>query len=104
MRNAKRTTGGRVTVDGVDFEWHLHREPQWCTADGWRGMVLGVRQTGCQREALIEWPMPKSGSSSVPYRQRPKIDATLLAQGIRQALENGWEPSSSGQPVSIFVG
>ncbi len=103
MRNAKRTESGRISVDGEDFAWRLHREPQWCTADGWRGMVLAVRHVDGQREALVEWPMPKAASHSVPYRQRPKIDAPLLNRAVTAAIQAGWQPLSRGKPVSVLV-
>lgn len=103
MRNAKRTQAGVVLVEGGDFEWRLHREPQWCTADGWRGLVLVLRRVGGQREALVEWPMPKGASNSVPYRQPPKIDAPLLVQAVSAAIQAGWEPLSRGKPVSVMV-
>ena len=103
MRNAKRTLHGQVSVDGEEYAWRLHREPQWCTADGWRGMVIAVNHIDGQREALLEWPMPKSGSHSVPYRQRPKVDAPVLKAAIRRAIEAGWEPLSRGKPVAVLV-
>lgn len=103
MRNAKRTEEGTISVDGEAFAWRLHREPQWCTADGWRGMVIAIRHADGQREALVEWPMPKVASNSVPYRQRPKIDALLLNQAVTAAIQAGWEPLSRGKCVSVLV-
>lgn len=66
-------------------------------------MVLAVRHVDGQREALVEWPMPKVASNSVPYRQRPKIDAPLLNQAVTAAIEAGWEPLSRGKPVNVLV-
>jgi hypothetical protein len=103
VRNAERTQSGTVSVEGSDFAWRLHREPQWCTADGWRGMVIAVRHVDGEREALVEWPMPQNESHSVPYRQRPKIDAPLLNEAVRAALRAGWEPLTRGKPVSVLV-
>jgi hypothetical protein len=103
MRNAKRTQAGIVSVDGQDFEWRLHREPQWCTVDGWRGLVLAMRHVDGQRQALLEWPMPKGGSNSVPYRNRPKIDSPLLIGGVRSALAAGWKPLSKGRDFRLLV-
>jgi hypothetical protein len=104
MRNAKRTIEGQIEVDGEKYAWRLHREPQWCTADGWRGLVIAVTHVDGQREAFIEWPRPKCGSHSVPYRQRPKIDSSLLSAGIQKAIEADWDPLSRGKPVPVFVG
>ena len=104
MRNSKRTLDGQVAVDEMEFTWRLHREPQWCTVDGWRGMVIAVTRTDGQREALIEWPMPERGKSrSVQYRQRPKVDTLTLTTGIRTAIEAGWDPSSRGKPVQVLL-
>ncbi len=47
--------------------------------------------------------MPKVASSSVPYRQRPKIDAPLLNQAVTAAIQAGWEPLSRGKPVNVLV-
>ena len=103
MRNSKRSENGVVSVDGEDFAWRLHREPQWCTTDGWRGLVLAISRVDGQREALVEWPMPRGASNSVPYRQRPKIDAPLLKLAVTAALEAGWEPLSRGKAVNVIV-
>lgn len=51
----------------------------------------------------MEWPMPTLASNSVPYRQRPKIDAPLLNQAVTAAIQAGWEPLSRGKPVSVLV-
>ena len=103
MGNAKRTREGIISCDGVSFEWRLHREPQWCSADGWRGLVIVFRGVDGFREAFVEWPMPKSGSHSAPYRQRPKIDRRLLERGLRSALAADWDPLSRGRPITILV-
>jgi hypothetical protein len=93
-----RNQTGTVEVDGKSFECSLEREPQWCTADGWRGMMVSVRQVDAQREALLEFPMPKSGNGS-QYRRRPKINDAIVAKGVSAALAAGWEPVSRGKAV-----
>lgn len=93
---------GITEVNGLSYEWTLQREPQWCTADGWRGMVVSVRQAGEQREALLEFPMPKSGNGS-QYRRRPKLNNVIAANGVRSALAGGWEPASRGKPETYMV-
>jgi len=29
-----RNLSGTVEVDGLQYDWAIQREPQWCTADG----------------------------------------------------------------------
>jgi hypothetical protein len=97
-----RDLADSIEVDGLTYEWAVQREPQWCTADGWRGLVLSIRQRGEQREALLEFPMPKSGNGS-PHRRRPKIGKAIVSNGVRAALAAGWEPTSRGKPETYMV-
>lgn len=99
----KRDLAGAVEVDGQNYEWRLEREPQWCTADGWRGMTIAVRQVDAQREAILEFPMPKRSSNGSPQRQRPKINDAIAMAGVRAALAAGWEPTSRGKPIVYMV-
>lgn len=97
-----RDKTGTVEVDGLSFEWFIQREPQWCTADGWRGMMVSVRQMDEQREALLEFPMPKSGNGS-QHRRRPQINDAIAANGVSAALAAGWKPTSRGKPAIYMV-
>jgi hypothetical protein len=99
----KRDLSGIVVVDDQQFEWALQREPQWCTADGWRGMTVSVRQVDAQREAVLEFPMARRTTNGSPQRQRPSITDAIAANGIRAALSAGWEPQSRGKPVVFMV-
>lgn len=35
-----RDLADTIEVDGLTYEWSVQREPQWRTADGWRGLVV----------------------------------------------------------------
>ena len=99
-----RNLSGTVEVDGQVFEWSLRRDPQWCTADGWRGMSIALRLVGAAREANLEFPMPSSGRSKLqPQLQRPQVSKRMIENGVRSALERGWEPSSRGKTVIVEV-
>ena len=97
-----RDKADTVELEGLSYPWSVLREPQWCTADGWRGMLVSVRQVGAQREALLEIPMPMSGNGS-QHRRRPTINNAIAANGVRAALAAGWEPASRGKPVTYMV-
>ncbi|MBW6524131.1 hypothetical protein KZ810_11545 [Sphingomonas sp. RHCKR47] len=99
----KRDLTGVVDVDGQSYKWTLQREPQWCTADGWRGMTVAVRQIDARREAVLEFPMPKRSSNGSPQLQRPKITNAIVANGVRAALLAGWEPTSRGKAIVYIV-
>ncbi|URW75180.1 hypothetical protein M9980_11575 [Sphingomonas donggukensis] len=97
-----RDLAGTIEVDGLKYEWALQREPQWCHADGWRGMTVSVRQANEQREAVLEFPMPRSGNGS-PHRRRPQINDAIVANCVHAALKAGWEPSSRGKAQTFMV-
>ena len=103
MTKFKRDLTGIAVVDGEKFEWRVYREPQWCTTDGWKGLALVFRHIDGQREAIVEWPMPKSGSNSVPYRQRPTVSSEMVKRGVLAAINAGWDPLSRGRPISVSV-
>ena len=99
-----RDLSGTVEVDGQAFDWSLRRDPQWCTADGWRGMSIALLMRGAPREATLEFPMPSPGRSKMqPQLQRPEISKRLIENGVRAALDCGWEPRSRGKAISVEV-
>lgn len=98
-----RSLAGVVEVDGLKYEWELQREPQWCTADGWRGMTVSLREVDMQREAVLEFPMPVGPGNGSPQRRRPRITDAIAANGVRAALLAGWEPASRGKPMAFMV-
>ena len=100
-----RDLSGSITVDDVDYKWTLHREPQWCTVDGYQGMAITVvLEEGPRRMAILQYPFPQNARRSTPHRQRPKVERRQLEDGIRQALAEGWEPTSKGKPVTYELG
>ena len=97
----KRDLGGRVVVDDEAYEWRLLREPQWCSNDGWKGLALTVRHEDGQREAVLQFPMPKPFSNGAPRAERPRLSPALVEQGVRDALACGWKPHSRGKMVVV---
>lgn len=96
-----RSLSGMVDVDGIKYEWELQREPQWCDADGWKGMTVSLRQKDTQREALLEFPPPKRLLKGL-QRGRLQIDDATISRSVRAALLAGWEPASRGKSM-VFV-
>lgn len=99
-----RDISGTVEVDGSQYDWAIQREPQWCTADGWRGMTIILRATDAQREAVLEFPMPPANRSKLqPQLRRPQVNSLIIENGVRAALAAGWIPSSRGKTVVFEV-
>ncbi|WP_033921536.1 hypothetical protein [Sphingomonas sp. 37zxx] len=101
MSNARSNTGV-VDVDGLQYDWQLQREPHRSDDDGWKGMVICLRQKDTQREALVEFPAPKRLLKGLP-RGRLQIDDATVSRSVRAALAAGWEPMSRGKPMVFTV-
>jgi hypothetical protein len=104
---AKRSIQATVTIDGFPLIWRLHREQQWFTVDGWKGVAIHVRVADkARRELVLEYPPDETQTldsmRTAPARQR--ILAAKVEAHIREAMEAVWDPASRGQPVTYQVG
>ncbi|HET9640004.1 MAG TPA: hypothetical protein VFP12_12440 [Allosphingosinicella sp.] len=98
-----RNLSGMIEVDGHFYRWDLRREPQWCTADGFQGMLIGLcRPDSGGREALVLFPPPdRPALRARGYRHRPQIGRAELDRAVRTALAQGWDPAARGKPLHI---
>jgi hypothetical protein len=100
----RRPVVTEVEVDGVAYCWVVHREPQWSSMDGWKGLCIEVTHAdGSGRTLLIEFPFMKGARRSTPQRQRPKVVVSELHRHIRESLAAGWEPTARGKPFVFEV-
>jgi hypothetical protein len=90
----KRKLGGTFTVDGDVYEWSLARE-QVYTGDGWKGLAFSVRHVEGQRELLLEFPVETRGRG--PQLERAMVRPEDVERGLRQALDQGFNPLSRGK-------
>ncbi|MEI9930418.1 MAG: hypothetical protein WDM89_07650 [Rhizomicrobium sp.] len=100
----KRQLEGTICVDGAEYRWSVSREPQWCTADGYKGLSLSVRLASSSgRELLLEYPFAKGANGMAKLPQRPKVNPKSVETGIRDATAAGWEPTSRGKAFAFQV-
>jgi hypothetical protein len=106
MPRTKRSIQGAVAIDSFSLIWHLHREQQLSTADGWRGVAIHVRVAeGVRRELYLEYPAVKTqkvGYTRTDFVQQ-NISPAKVAAHIRLAIEAGYDPGSRGQPFVYEV-
>jgi len=100
MPRTRRSIEAAVTIDGVSLIWHLHREQQLSTAEGWRGVAIHVKVAeGVRRELHLEYPAVKT--QKVGYTRtdfvKQNISPSKVAAHIRLAMEAGYDPGSRGQ-------
>jgi len=95
-----------MTIDGFVLVWQLHREQQWSTADGWKGVAIHVCVADkARRELHLEYPAvktQKNGWTRVDPA-RPGISSAKVEAHVRQAMAAGWDPESRGKPFVFEV-
>jgi hypothetical protein len=106
MPRSKRALEQTVTIDGTPLIWKLHREQQFTTDDGWKGVAIHVRvAVGTRRELHLEYPAVKT--HKLEYTRADRVVVTVRApkveKHIRQAMEEGWDPASRGKPYRFEV-
>jgi IS4 transposase len=106
MPRTKRSLHAATTIDGVSLIWHLHREQQLTTADGWKGVAIHVKVAeGVRRELYLEYPAVKTqkvGTTRTDF-VRQNISPAKVEAHIRRAIAAGWDPGSRGQPFVYEV-
>ena len=107
MPRAKRSIGGKITLDGHELEWRLHREQQNFGDGGWVGVAIEVRAIdGRHRELYLEYPVAGLEKLSLARAEimQPQIQTAKVVEHIKQAMEAGWDPASRGRPFVYEVG
>jgi hypothetical protein len=101
MPRSNRSIEHAVTIEGHPLIWSLHREQQFTTDDGWRGVAIHVRLAqGTRRELHLEYPAVKT--QKLDYTRTDRVVVNIrppkVEEHIRQAMEAGWDPASRGKP------
>ena len=101
MPRTTRILEHAVTIDGFTLLWKLHREQQFTTDDGWRGVAIHVRVAeGVRRELHLEYPAVKTQKIAATRTDRVvlSIRPVKVEEHIRLAMQAGWDPASRGKP------
>jgi hypothetical protein len=93
-----------VTIDGTKLLWTLHREQQFTTEEGWKGVSIHVRlaeSTRARRELYLEYPAIKTQKVGFTRTDRVVVNIrpVKVEADIRLALAGGWDPESRGGPL-----
>jgi hypothetical protein len=100
MPRTKRSIQAAITIDGFSLIWHLHREQQLTTAEGWRGVAIHVKVAeGVRKELWLEYPAVKTQKVSLTRTDfvQQNISPAKVAAHIHRAMEAGWNPDARGQ-------
>jgi len=95
-------TSGTVEIDGETYEWEVRRQPR-PKADGtWDGIGITLKLAGCQREAIVQFPMPMRPNGR-PDMEKQHVHAEAVSNAVTAVIEAGWNPYSRGKPMTFEV-
>ena len=101
MQYHKRDLGGELKFDDYHLSWEIHREPQFCERDGYKGVSIAVADAERpQKTLLLEYPYVHSIAR---HHRRPKPNEARLITHIKAAIEAGYDPFSRGKPFAFQV-
>ena len=95
---------GRVSVNGDDYDWAVFRDPLYSSVDGWLGLTLSVRQVDHERELLLQFVNAGATLGNAPFNLRPRVSPASVEEGVRAALEAGWNPTARGKAFKFDMG
>ncbi|WP_374105435.1 hypothetical protein [Streptomyces sp. ISL-36] len=92
----------RITVDGIEYRWRIHRKPSYMQGLCWTPMTYAVEaasdsQPGATLIVTSGQAHPSNwvGAEAVPIRP------AHVAASIREARDRGWEPTKAGSPFQL---
>jgi len=91
-----------ITVDGIEYRWRIRRKPSYTQALGWTPMTYAVEAANGSQSGttLIVTSSQAHASNWVGHEAEP-IRPAHVAASIREALEQGWNPTRTGSPFRL---
>lgn len=86
----------RIVVDGQPFRWLIRRKPTHTQWEG--GFFEAAVQLAAVPASVLVIELGRT-RPDVKWGEKPDISVTpqMIAECIRQAIENGWQPSLPGK-------
>jgi ABC-type uncharacterized transport system ATPase subunit len=96
-----------LTVDGIAYRWSVRRRPTYCQEMGWSNLSFAVEAASaglCTLHVTTQATRADSVadlSSTADMTASMIVTPALVAHGIRQALEQGWQPQQRGSAFEL---
>jgi len=92
----------RICIDSTTYVWMVRRRPTYCQEMGWSPLSFAVELEagGCQ---TLQVSVDVSRPDSVFNDGTGVITPAVVERAIRQALQQGWQPTINGSPKLLEV-
>ena len=93
----------RIHVDGFEYLWLIRRKPTYDEAIGESSLVVAVElEESSGSTLLLEHSQNRSDAWVVPGN--PSVTPSVVAAGIRSAIQRGWKPHAPGKTFRGAIG
>lgn len=92
----------RITVDGIPFHWKVRGKPSYSQANGWTPLIFVVEQAE-RPGALLVASLPCAHPGNWLDLPAGAVVPGMVASAIKQALTDGWQPSSPGPAFMLTL-
>ncbi|MFE3513937.1 hypothetical protein [Streptomyces sp. NPDC059166] len=92
----------RITVDGTEYRWRIRRKPSYMQGLCWTPVTYAVERADGSRPGtvLIVTSGQAHPDNWVGVEAEP-IRPVHIAAGIRDARDEGWDPTRDGSPFRL---
>ena len=93
----------RIHVDGFQYLWLIRRKPTYGEAIGESSLVVAVElEESSGSTLLLEHSQNRSDSWVGP--SDTSVTPSMVAAGIRSAIQRGWIPQAPGKTFRVAIG
>ncbi len=90
----------RIVVEGVAYRWVVRPKPTYCQGLTWDALSFAAELDSAGRSTLVV-TLDAARPDNWVGEQGFVVTPSLVAQAIKQALEQGWRPESKGSPYEL---
>ncbi|MFB8024874.1 MULTISPECIES: hypothetical protein [unclassified Streptomyces] len=92
----------RITVDGIEYRWRIRRKPSYMQGLCWTPMTYAVEAaSGSQPGTTLIVTSGQAHPSNWVGVETEPIRPAHVAASIREARDQGWDPTRVGSPFQL---
>ncbi|MFJ3140789.1 hypothetical protein ACIPK5_33500 [Streptomyces sp. NPDC086843] len=92
----------RITVDGLENRWRIRRKPSYMQGLCWIPLTYAVEAaSGSQSGTILIVTSGQAHPSNWVSVETEPVHPGHVAAGIREARDQGWDPTRGGSPFQL---
>ncbi|MFJ4871148.1 hypothetical protein [Streptomyces sp. NPDC088757] len=92
----------RITVDGIEYRWRIRKKPSYTQGLCWTPMTYAVEAaSGIQPGTILIVTSGQAHPSNWVGVESGPLPPAHVADSIRAARDQGWDPTRGGSPFQL---